>query len=365
MKKYIVTFFIFISLSVFTQTAMQSGESSPDYIPNVTQEKEQEKEISSEIGANEEYVKAFKYGTPSQKLSTISRIKIGRSDLDIALLAEFYPKESNPKVKMEILNLFKQVKNENAKRIIDYALDDKDGSVRKEAYSLCAIYPDARFESKLMNDITNQKGIVLDSMINALGSMKSLNAADYLLEIYTNAASGTKVEILRYFSETKDSKGEALAKEAAQNTADSIFVRYMGIVSLGSYPSLENYEILQNIMLEDKPELTARVIYVLPSFNSYGDVKKDVVEAAKNDSDSVRLYAIKALKDYRNDTDVRDLLLYRLKTDGLESVTLEILDIYKDSPSGDILEAIKALSESFANKKIQSKAKEIIDGLAS
>lgn len=313
--------------------------------------------------ANEEYINAFKYGTPTQKISVISKIKKSKNKADIAILSEYYPKEFNSQVKIEILVFFKQVKDENAKQVIDLALDDKDFNIRKEAYSLCAIYPDTRFETKLLNDITNQSGLILDGMISALGSMKSLKAADHLYELYSSQgiADSTRVEILRYFSETKEAKGESIVKAAAQNTAESMFVRYMAIVALGAYPNAANYEILKNIITENKSDLTARVIYVLPAFNSYGDVKNDIVEAAKNDDDSVRLYAIKALKNYKEDSDVKDLLLYRLKTDGLESITLEILDIYKDSPNGDILEVIKTLSVSSANKKIQAKAKDILE----
>ena len=143
-------------------------------------------------------------------------------------------------------------------------------------------------------------------------------------------------------------------------------MRYMAVVALGAYPSAENYEILQKLLDEDLPEITARVIYVLPEYSSYGDVKKDIVEAAKNDSDSVRIYAIKALGNYKAETDIEELLIYRLKNDNSEAITIEILNLYKDSPpTGNMLEAIKSLSESSANKKIKDLAKSVIEGTSS
>ena len=355
MRKIIFIFLLCISLEMFAQTT--TPEISPDPTTNAS------------LGLpNPEFEKTFKYGTPSQKIATIGKIKNTKNEADIAMIANHYPEEMNNRVKSEIINFFKQVKNDNAKSIIEYAIQDENDSVRKDAYYLCSIYPDIKFESYIMADITNAKGLVLDSMINALGSIKSSMAADYLLEQYTNnvIGSSTKVEILRYFSETKDPKGEDICKTSSQNAGEPALVRYMAVVALGAYPSAENYEILQKLLDEDLPEITARVIYVLPEYSSYGDVKKDIVEAAKNDSDSVRIYAIKALGNYKAETDIEELLIYRLKNDNSEAITIEILNLYKDSPpTGNMLEAIKSLSESSANKKIKDLAKSLIGGTSS
>ena len=214
-----------------------------------------------------------------------------------------------------------------------------------------------------MAEITNASGLVLDSMVNALGAIKSEMAADYLLEIYTNntVGSSTKVEILRYFSITKNTKGEKICQNAAQNAGEPALVRYMGVVALGAYPSAENYDILQKLLAEDLPEITARVIYVLPEYSAYGDVKKDVIEAAKNDSDSVRIYAIKALSNYKSEPEIEELLIYRLKNDNSEAITMEILNLYKESaPTGNMYEAIKTLATSSASDKIKNIAKSVI-----
>ncbi|WP_295160239.1 HEAT repeat domain-containing protein [uncultured Brachyspira sp.] len=312
---------------------------------------------------SDDYEKTFKYGTPSQKIAAISKIKRTKNEADIAMIANHYPEEMNSGVKSEIINFFKQNKNDNAKIIIEYAIEDENESVRKDAYYLCSIYPDIQYEIPIMNEITNASGLVLDSMINALGSIKSETAADFLLEKYADntAASSTKVEILRYFSETKNPKGEAICRNAAQNAGESALVRYMGVVALGAYPSIENYKILQKLLAEDLPEITARVIYILPEYEAYGDVKKDIVEAAKNDSDSVRIYAIKALNNYKSEPEIEELLLYRLKNDNSEAITIEILNLYKDSPSaGNMYEAIKTLADSSASDKIKNLAKSVI-----
>ena len=279
------------------------------------------------------------------------------------MLASHYPEEKNNRVKSEIINFFKQNKNDNAKSIIEYAIKDENDSVRKDAYYLCSIYPDIQYEVPIMAEITNASGLVLDSMVNALGAIKSEMAADYLLEIYTNTTVGssTKVEILRYFSITKNTKGEKICQNAAQNAGEPALVRYMGVVALGAYPSAENYEILQKLLAEDLPEITARVIYVLPEYSAYGDVKKDVIEAAKNDSDSVRIYAIKALSNYKSEPEIEELLIYRLKNDNSEAITMEILNLYKESaPTGNMYEAIKTLATSSASDKIKNLAKSVI-----
>lgn len=311
----------------------------------------------------DEYEKTFKYGTPTQKIAAISKIKRTKNEADILMIANHYPEEMNNRVKSEIINFFKQNKNDNAKIIIEYAIKDENDGVRKDAYYLCSIYPDIQYETPIMAEITNASGLVLDSMINALGAIKSEAAADYLLEQYADntISSSTKVEILRYFSETKNPKGENICRNAAQNTGEPALVRYMGVVALGAYPSDENYNILQKLLAEDLPEVTARVIYILPNYSAYGDVKKDIIEAAKNDSDSVRLYAIKALNDYKYEAEIEELLLYRLKNDNSEAITIEILNLYKESaPTGNMYEAIKKLADSSASEKIKKLAKSVI-----
>lgn len=351
MRNIILSLLFLITFEAFSQTATNETTTATDT------------NAAAAGLVNSDYEKAFEYGTPTQKIATIGKIRRTKSEADIAMLASHYPEEMNNRVKTEIINFFKQIKNDNAKSVIEYAIKDENDNVRKEAYYLCSIYPDPKFEPDIMAEITNASGLVLDSMINALGAMKSENAAYFLLEKYTNNAvsSTTKVEILRYFSETKNPKGEEICKNASQNTGEPALVRYMAVVALGAYPSAENYEILQKLLAEDLPEITARVIYILPEYSAYGDVKKDIIEAAKNDSDSVRVYAIKALDSYKSEPEIEKLLLYRLKNDNSEAITIEILNLYKESaPTGDMYEAIKTLSSSAASDKIKNLAKSIV-----
>ena len=341
MKQFVILFLLIISFNLIAEDTNQSLSSSTNAATTAS---------SSSEGyiINSELMDTFKYGTTSQKISAISRIKKTKNENDISAMVEYYPNEKNNKIKIEIINFFKQ-----------------NVSVRKEAYYLCSIYPDIKYESSIMSSISNESGLILDSMINALGSIKSTLASDYLAEKYTNdvIGSSTKIEILRYFSETKDIKGEIICRNVAQNTGEPALVRYMGIVAMGAYPSAENYEILQKILKEDLPEVTARVIYILPEYSAYGDIKKDIVEACKNDSESVRIYAIKALDDYKTEPEIQELLLYRLQNDNSENITLEVLNLYSDSmPTGEMFDAIKKLADSSANKKIKDKAKSIVEG---
>ena len=358
MRNIILFIFLFtaiINFQIFAESPTNEAPTAPVTETNASS-------VSSGL-VNAEYEKAFKYGTPTQKIATIAKIKRTKNEADIAMIANHYPEEKNNRVKSEIINFFKQNKNDNAKTVISYAIEDENDGVRKDAYYLCSIYPDIQYEAPIMAEITNASGLVLDSMINALGAIKSEIAADYLLEKYTNnvIGSSTKVEILRYFSETKNTKGEDICKNAAQNAGEPALVRYMGVVALGAYPSAENYEILQKLLAEDLPEITARVIYVLPEYSAYGDVKKDIIEAAKNDSDSVRIYAIKALSNYKTEPEIEELLIYRLKNDNSEAITSEIISLYKDSaPTGNMYEAIKKLADSSASDKIKNLAKSVI-----
>ncbi len=236
MKQFVILFLLIISFNLIAQDTNQTSSSPTN------------EAASSGYVVNEELINTFKYGTTSQKISAISRIKKTKNENDISAMVEYYPNEKNNKIKIEIINFFKQNVNDKGKTIIDYAIVDEDDSVRKEAYYLCSIYPDIKYEANIMSSISNESGLILDSMINALGAIKSTLASDYLAEKYTNdvIGSSTKIEILRYFSETKDSKGEVICRNVAQNTGEPALVRYMGIVALGANPLLRFFVISHN-----------------------------------------------------------------------------------------------------------------------
>jgi HEAT repeat protein len=314
---------------------------------------------------NEEIISAFKYGTPSQKMSAISRInKSQKTDANMDILVKHFSKEVDSSVRMEIIKFFAKSKYDNVQDLILIALDDEDEAVLKEVYSLCSIYPDIRFENKLISAVSNQSGLMRDEIINVLGVIKAQSAADYLIEIYDKDSStgNTKVEILRYFSETGILAGQSIVTNSLSSTTESAYVRYMAAIAIGAYPSASNYELTQKILKEDIPELTARIVYVLPKFSQFGDVKKDIVNSAKSEHESVRLYAIKALKDFRNDADIADMLLYRFINDNSQQISLAILEIHEeDGGSGKMREAIIELAESSLNVKLKERAAQILD----
>ena len=330
---------------------------------DVLRDSNEESKTVTETPINEDILNTLKYGTSSQKTSIISSIAKSKNHSEMDTLIKHYPNELNPAVKISIIKLFSRYNYESAKSIVSLALDDKDESVLKEAYNLSAIYPDAIFEKKLSESLEKETGSTQELIINTLGTMKSTLSSDYLVEIYEkeDTSGNAKVQILRYFSENGDIKGEEISKKAALGKNNAPFERYMGVIALGKYPSEENYKALESILKEDIPELSARVIYVLPAFKDYSDVKADIIEAAKNDNETVRLYAIKALKDYKTDSDVEDLLLYRLKSDNLESITLAILEINTDSLSKKMEPSITELAESSNNAKLKNKARAVLD----
>ena len=330
---------------------------------DVLRDSNEESKTVTETPINEDILNTLKYGTSSQKTSIISSIAKSKNHSEMDTLIKHYPNELNPAVKISIIKLFSRYNYESAKSIVSLALDDEDESVLKEAYNLSAIYPDAIFEKKLSESLEKETGSTQELIINTLGTMKSTLSSDYLVEIYEkeDTSGNAKVQILRYFSENGDIKGEEISKKAALGKNNAPFERYMGVIALGKYPSEENYKALESILKEDIPELSARVIYVLPAFKDYSDVKADIIEAAKNDNETVRLYAIKALKDYKTDSDVEDLLLYRLKSDNLESITLAILEINTDSLSKKMEPSIIELAESSNNAKLKNKARAVLD----
>lgn len=354
MKYNFFTIISFLALYLYLGNSVLFSEPTDDI-------KRDNNEASKTI--NEELLNTLKYGTSSQKTSIVSRVGKSKNHSEMDALIEHYPNELNVNVKIEIIKLFSRYNYKNAKSIILFALDDEDKRILKEAYNLSSIYPNAIFENKLADALKKETGSTQDLIINTLGTMKSTLASDYLIELYKkeSTSGNSKVQILRYFSENGDIKGENISREAALGISNDPFQRYMGVIALGKYPSEENYKSLESILKEDIPELSARVIYVLPQFKEYSDVKVDIIEAAKNDNETVRLYAIRALKDYKEDSDVDALLLYRLKSDNLESISLAILEINTDSISKKMEPSIIELAESSNNAKLKNKAREILD----
>ena len=113
MKQFVILFLLIISFNLIAEDTNQSLSSSTNAATTAS---------SSSEGyiINSELMDTFKYGTTSQKISAISRIKKTKNENDISAMVEYYPNEKNNKIKIEIINFFKQNVNDKGKTIIDY-----------------------------------------------------------------------------------------------------------------------------------------------------------------------------------------------------------------------------------------------------
>lgn len=309
----------------------------------------------------------FQFGTPTQIRGALDRIKKTRSDREIALISEHYKSERKRPVKLAILTFFKEYISPHAKPVILAALADEDDAVSKEAYGMLVFYPEKDLEPFMIKGLLLKDTLALEGCIKALGEIKASGAATNLIALYTNESTkeSTRSEILAALGKIGAREGEEHIRNAARDAGESAFVRYQAIVALGAFPSKDNWSLLQGIMAEDVSELTARVIYVLPSYGAFTDVKRELFDAAKSDAEKVRETAVKALMKYQGE-DTKRLLLFRLATEASTDVVLAALDAlaeYNDGdgpPSESARTAIRDMYKNARVTKIKNRAKEIL-----
>ena len=86
MKQFVILFLLIISFSLIAEDTNQSLSSSTNETAAAS--------VSGEgYVINSELMDTFKYGTTSQKISAISRIKKTKNENDISAMVEYYPNE--------------------------------------------------------------------------------------------------------------------------------------------------------------------------------------------------------------------------------------------------------------------------------
>ncbi|MEK6793571.1 MAG: hypothetical protein AABZ39_02250 [Spirochaetota bacterium] len=312
--------------------------------------------------------RTFLYGTPAQIRGTLDRIKKTKSDRELDIISEHYKGERKRPVKLAILAFFKEVIDARAKPILLAALADEDDAVSKEAYGMLVYYPEKDLEQFMIKGLTLRDTVSLEGCIKALGEIKSQNAATNLIALYTNEATkeSTRSEIIAALGKIGVREAEEHIRNAARDAGESAFVRYQAIVALKAFPTRENWSVLQSILAEDVSELTARVIYVLPAYGAFTDVKRELIDAAKSDSERVRETAVKGLSQYKGE-DTKKLLLFRLATEASTDVVLAVLDALAEYDDGDgpasesARTAIRDMYKNARVTKVKNRAKEILD----
>ena len=87
---------ILINFKAFSESPTNEAPTAPTVSTNTSTT-----ESSGLINA--EYEKAFKFGTPTQKIATIAKIKRTKNEADIAMLASHYPEEKNNRVEKMLI----------------------------------------------------------------------------------------------------------------------------------------------------------------------------------------------------------------------------------------------------------------------
>ncbi|MBI4978113.1 MAG: HEAT repeat domain-containing protein [Spirochaetes bacterium] len=323
---------------------------------------------SKEETAYEFFTRTLTYGTPSQIKDAVERTKKSKNAREMAYIASHFAEERRKAVKLTTISFFKTIIDNNAKAVLRVAVKDEDEAVKREAFSMLAYYPDKEFEPNLIEGLKSKDVTTVDGCIKALGEIKSELAVSNLIAMYTNGVikDSTRGEIIHSLGVLKAKEGETFIRAAASDIGEGAFLRYQAIVALGAFPSKENFTLLREILAEESPELSARVIYVLPSFAAFTDVRREIMDAAKSDAEKVRMYAVTALKNYKDD-DVKKLLIYRIVSDNAPDViyeAVESLSAFSDGPgtraSESVIETLKNVTRAGYAAKIKKRAKEIL-----
>lgn len=308
------------------------------------------------------FEETFKYGTPTQQKEAILKIRREKYSNAIDLIVKHYSQTRNPDVKKAILTMFTYLDDNRAKDVISFAIEDENTDVKKLGYKLLGYYPDIRFEKSLLEGMSNSDPLLRVGCISALGEIASTNAVKPLLELYEDVliTDDIRGRIIEALGKIGVKEAESLIKEIIEDVAADKYLKYYAIVALGEFPSKDNYDIIRRLVEEDNAEMVARAIYVLPKFKDYGDISEDIMLGARSDSEKVRLFAVKALKENKSE-EAKALLLYRLKNDSditVRTAAVNSLEVYDDE---EVIDALKKLALYGNNTTLQTAAKTVLE----
>ena len=329
MKKLLILLCIFLSFSLYAQSAEEEIKASKggiSEIPAAKRPKPVDKEKAEKAAEKDESDKDFenksntiKYGVPSEISTLIDELIKNDDPRFTEEIYDVFQVSRNTIIKQKVLNYFKQLEDpcleDYAVEVLNDPYDEKNDLVKACFQYVSAVKTKEAIPAVLAL-IESENDSYFNDAIAAIGEIGGPEEAMFLVEYLErdDLSDAQRQTLMRTCGKMHAIQTWDKVVEVAEDEDENLYVRMYAAEALGLMEKKESVPVLTALFSENDPNLRQYVIKGLSHFPDVIEAKQTIMQGIRDEHWRVRQEAIKTAKA-NNMTDTVPYLIYRAKND--------------------------------------------------
>ena len=329
MKKFLILLCLFLSFSLYAQSAEEEIKASKggiSEIPAAKRPKPVDKEKAEKAAEKDESDKDFenksntiKYGVPSEISTLIDELIKNDDPRFTEEIYDVFQVSRNTIIKQKVLNYFKQLEDpcleDYAVEVLNDPYDEKNDLVKACFQYVSAVKTKEAIPAVLAL-IESENDSYFNDAIAAIGEIGGPEEAMFLVEYLErdDLSDAQRQTLMRTCGKMHAIQTWDKVVEVAEDEDENLYVRMYAAEALGLMEKKESVPVLTALFSENDPNLRQYVIKGLSHFPDVIEAKQTIMQGIRDEHWRVRQEAIKTAKA-NNMTDTVPYLIYRAKND--------------------------------------------------
>jgi HEAT repeat protein len=371
MKKLLILLCLFLSFSLYAQSAEEEIKASKggiSEIPAAKRPKPVDKEKAEKAAEKDETDKDYenksntiKYGVPSEISTLIDELIKNDDPRFTEEIYDLFQVSRNTVIKQKVLTYFKQLEDpcleDYAVEVLNDPYDEKNDLVKACFQYVSAVKTKEAIPAVLAL-IESENDSYFNDAIAAIGEIGGPEEAMFLVEYLErdDLSDAQRQTLMRTCGKMHAIQTWDKVVEVAEDEDENLYVRMYAAEALGLMEKKESVPVLTALFSENDPNLRQYVIKGLSHFPDVIEAKQTIMQGIRDEHWRVRQEAIKTAKA-NNMTDTVPYLIYRAKNDS-EKIIKE--EAYATLAAVNTDEANEFLISQLQEKKLGDGTKKII-----
>ena len=329
MKKLLILLCLFLSFSLYAQSAEEEIKASKggiSEIPAAKRPKPVDKEKAEKAAEKDETDKDYenksntiKYGVPSEISTLIDELIKNDDPRFTEEIYDVFQVSRNTTIKQKVLTYFKQLEDpcleDYAVEVLNDPYDEKNDLVKACFQYVSAVKTKEAIPAVLAL-IESENDSYFNDAIAAIGEIGGPEEAMFLVEYLErdDLSDAQRQTLMRTCGKMHAIQTWDKVVEVAEDEDENLYVRMYAAEALGLMEKKESVPVLTALFSENDPNLRQYVIKGLSHFPDVIEAKQTIMQGIRDEHWRVRQEAIKTAKA-NNMTDTVPYLIYRAKND--------------------------------------------------
>ena len=329
MKKLLILLCVFLSFSLYAQSAEEEIKASKggiSEIPAAKRPKPVDKEKAQKAAEKDESDKDYenksntiKYGVPSEISALIDELIKNDDPRFTEEIYDLFQVSRNTVIKQKVLTYFKQLEDpcleDYAVEVLNDPYDEKNDLV-KACFQYISEIKTKEAIPAVLALIESENDSYFNDAIAAIGEIGGPEEAMFLVEYLErdDLSDAQRQTLMRTCGKMHAIQTWDKVVEVAEDEDENLYVRMYAAEALGLMEKKESVPVLTALFSENDPNLRQYVIKGLSHFPDVIEAKQTIMQGIRDEHWRVRQEAIKTAKA-NNMTDTVPYLIYRAKND--------------------------------------------------